>query len=295
MKSKDQFFEKFGKKGGSLMLVAMLVVTAGTAATVANYFTSSGTANIQNQAISSDDSTSFNYGQVPAAPETFVDVVQIDNNNAQPYEEVGFKWDVQSPSEVTTSVVDVSEPVSVSTGKASEVGYDTSDNEVTVTVTNYDNDAVIGFDTDNDGTYDFQIDAVSSGQQPDYYGYTDDSTGRTDWTNSFDWTNNAEQEYRGVHFTDTGTQLQNKDSFTLTVDAERLGNQFTYAVETQSDYLDDLQTSSEAKQTGFGEDVTTTETYVAGDSSKNYVVVSEVETASEAGDYTATVDAVPLS
>lgn len=84
MKSKDQFFEKFGKKGGSLILVAMLVVTAGTAATVTHYFTSSGTTTVDTQAISGSGDTSADYTGA-AAPATFYNEISVTNNNDDRY------------------------------------------------------------------------------------------------------------------------------------------------------------------------------------------------------------------
>ncbi len=118
--------------------------------------------------------------------------------------------------------------------------YDTSRDEYRFTATgvsNYGSDSgvVFGFDVDDDGQYDFQVDAKSSGYQPDYYEYGSSSGWTTD---TYDFNSGSQggegtSEYDGVFFKDSGTLLENKNSFTLTVDRSRLGSDFAVNADDQ--------------------------------------------------------------
>ncbi|MFB6291904.1 MAG: hypothetical protein ABEI58_00760 [Candidatus Nanohaloarchaea archaeon] len=132
--------------------------------------------------------------------------------------------------------------------------YDTSRDEFRFTATgisDYSSNqgVVFGFDTNDDGKYDFQVDSVSSGYQPDYYEY-----GSSDgwFTDTYDFNSegnggNGTSEYEGVFFTDSGTLLQNKNSFTLTVNASRLGRNFAFnADEDSSAFVKDGSDSRDA-------------------------------------------------
>jgi hypothetical protein len=135
--------------------------------------------------------------------------------------------------------------------------YDTSRDEYRFTATGVSDygsksGVVFGFDTDNDGNYDFQVDSVSSSLQPDYYGYDDQSEDKGDYIESHDYTQDNSEAF-GVFYTDSGTELQNKNTFTLTVDRSKLGSEFAVnADQGSSEFFGDLDASDDAVEVTTG-------------------------------------------
>lgn len=303
-KAKEAASKMTTKRGLMATLMALALVGGGSAAVIDYFAQTSGSGTVDSQAITNSSSTSFSH-TASAPHEVFVDTLDLTNNNAEAYEEVSFMTTVTEGASVdgqSVSVQDVegTHEVTTQSGVTIEIGYDEADDEVTFTptaVTNYSSmkGVVFGFDTDEDGNYDFQLDSVSSGAQPDYYGYDDQSTGKGDFTDSHDYTQDN-SEHAGVYFQDTATQLQDKDSFTLTVDADRLGSSFAIDAEQDgSTFLDDNWDGSTTESETPGQEVTGSEDLVAGDSTRTYAIFTELAADADSGTYNTSVDFTPVA
>lgn len=297
-----------------IFLVAFAGVGAG--ALVTTFGSTSGEVTINQKAVTITEDQ-FDWPDFNAAPETVVSQTSVQNNNDD--EEVTYQLSADQSGPNTEDVEDWATTVFAigdgqtytNTNLDVEVSYDASSDEVQFTVPavndySSNNGVVFGFDTDNDGVYDFQVDTVSSGYQPDYYEYEDG-----DWTaDTYDFNSESNggdgtSEYEGVFFTDSGTLLEDKSSFTLTVDAERLGSEFAFNVDQDSgDFTKqgDGADASNAVQATPAEEVATIS---AGDSSgsavltvdggetTDFAVIDEFGSQTPAGDYTLTVEAAP--
>lgn len=303
---------KLNKKT-ALAAIAALALVAGGTATVMDYFgQSTGTVDVENQAIAVSDNADYSYSPV-AAPETYVEQVDLTNNNEDRIERVTVLPEVTSSTQSgqTVSIQDVEESKTVTTdsGVKMEIAFNEDAGEIEFTptdVTTYNQDGgtagvVFGFDTDNDDNYEFQVDTVSSGLQPDLYEYTDQSTGKGDFVEHYDF-NSAENsgdgtsEHNGVFFTDSSTQLKNKDSFTLTVDAERLGSSFSLDAEQDSStFLDDNWDGSTASEYNAGEEVTGSEVILDGAETRTYAIFTEIEAGHGSTTYTTDVGFSPVT
>jgi hypothetical protein len=302
--------EVAGKTIPTMILVGLFLVGGGSAALLTNFGTVSGEADVTQAVEVTGEPTTVSYDQVVAGTTT-VDTFDVENNNEET--SVDYTIDLQTstnPSDgnmngVDTQILDIGaerdSDTEVATGPGSlvdtEVSYDSSSDEVQIEATGIDNygsneGVIIAVDTDNDGVYDFHIDAISSGEQPDYWENSDDGTDgyngesfnydqANDESNGDDDGADAESEHDGVFYTQPDTSLREKDSFVLTINADKLGSEFAFNVDDSADFAKPAayegdDSDPDAVQVALGEEVSegTVQT-VSADDTRNYALVNE--------------------
>jgi hypothetical protein len=303
--------EILGRTVSVLALVGLLVMGGASATLLSTFGTTSATVDVDEQAVSLTEEPDVTLSGQAAPENKWVSTTAVNNN---PNETIYFDWEIdEDTSSVTNTaafssvVVDVEDKFTTGTDTTSgsnlttEVGYNTSEDELTFEVPSVDNygsqeGVTMYFDTNGDGNYNFQVDTAASGAAGDVWKWNAEDQ---QWDGVHDWTQDP-VEYQGISHksaTDPNTDLSELENVTITVDADKFDRQFRVAASHYGSTVDGKSSgdSSNYALVNFPE-VNGTEVALNGGSERDYALVVGANSGADSSDnYTATAKAKPVT